>query len=145
MIAVKMSIMYAKGTNRSPPDSMQHRLVTALFLLAAVGLVAAVPWLPEPRDEKWLARHEQFLNLTRQHASQIKVVFLGDSITAGWAGNGHAVWNQHYQPRHAYNYGIGGDHTEHVLWRIEHEFENVHPELVVLMIGEFFQWITDSK
>jgi len=98
---------------------------------------AAHPWEPAARDATWLATHETLLNMTHEHKNDIKVVFLGDSITHGWAGNGKAVWNLHYAPRGAYNYGIGGDTTQNVLWRIQnHEFDGINPKVVVLKIGK---------
>ena len=109
-----------------------------ILTLALVGVaLAGVPWIAEPRpDTWWKQRHEGLLNLTHKHAADIKVVFLGDSITEGWAGNGKKIWDAHYAPRHAYNYGIGGDRTEHILWRIANgEFDHVKPKLVVLKIG----------
>ena len=46
------------------------------------------------------------------------------------------VWNQYYAPRHAANFGIGGDRTEHVLWRLENgELDGIKPKVIVLMIG----------
>jgi lysophospholipase L1-like esterase len=76
--------------------------------------------------------HEQFLDQARK--GNIDLLFLGDSITQGWGDNG--VWKQFYGPRHAANFGIGGDRTQHVLWRIEHgEIDGIHPRVAVLMIG----------
>ncbi len=109
--------------------------------LALIGLVSAgIPWQAEPRgDAWWKNRHQQLLNMTHQHAADVKVVFYGDSITEGWAGNGRKVWDKYYAPRHAYNYGIGGDRTEHLLWRLNNgEFDHVKPKLVVLKIGKCF-------
>jgi lysophospholipase L1-like esterase len=61
---------------------------------------------------------------------------MGDSITDFWRNRGGNVWNQIYAPRHAANFGISGDRTQHVLWRIDHgELDGVHPKVVVLMIG----------
>jgi hypothetical protein len=52
-------------------------------------------------------------------------------------GNGKEVWNKYYVPRHAYNYGIGGERTENVIWRIENkEFDGVKAKVVVLKIGK---------
>jgi len=77
------------------------------------------------------------LNTTKTHKNDIKVVFLGDSITSGWGGNGKETWNKYYAPRGAYNYGIGGDTTQNVLWRIQnHEFDGISPKIVVLKIGK---------
>ena len=44
-----------------------------------------------------------------------EVVFLGDSITQGWLGEGLPVWNESYAKLGAVNLGIGGDEVQHVL------------------------------
>ena len=89
---------------------------------------------PVPRNAKWIARHEAFVNEARQGG--IKVLFLGDSITDFWRNRGSNVWNTYYAPMHAANFGISADRTQHVLWRIEHgELDGIHPKVVVLMIG----------
>lgn len=111
--------------------------VSVVLLSLAAVVFAAHPWEPEPRDANWVHRHEKLLEMTHQHASEVKVVFLGDSITEGWAGNGKDVWKANYEPKKAFNYGIGGDQTQHIIWRIEHgEFEKVSPKVIVLMIGK---------
>jgi len=35
-----------------------------------------------------------------------------------WNNEGKPVWESNYAPVGAINYGIGGDMTQHVLWRI---------------------------
>jgi lysophospholipase L1-like esterase len=63
-------------------------------------------------------------------------LFLGDSITDGWRGGGKTVWEKNFAPLKAANFGIGGDRTEHVLWRLQHgELDGIKPKLAVLMIG----------
>jgi lysophospholipase L1-like esterase len=90
--------------------------------------------IPAPRDEKWMARHEGFVQEARKGG--IDILFLGDSITDGWRNTGSNVWNKYYAPRHAANFGIGGDRTQHVLWRMEKgELDGIKPKVVVLMIG----------
>ena len=90
--------------------------------------------VPVPRDEKWMARHEGFVQEARKGG--IDILFLGDSITDGWRNKGLNVWNKYYAPRHAANFGIGGDRTQHVLWRMEKgELDGIKPKVVVLMIG----------
>ncbi len=92
---------------------------------------------PAPRDGWWVKMHEQFLDQAKKvQAKQghIDLLFLGDSITQGWGKND--VWKRFYGPRHAANFGIGGDRTQHVLWRIEHgEIDGIHPRVAILMIG----------
>ena len=84
---------------------------------------------------KWNQMHEGFLKQTKD--GQIEVLFLGDSITQGWSGEGKGVWEKTYTPLKAANFGIGGDMTQQVLWRITEgkEIEGLSPKVVVLMIG----------
>lgn len=69
-------------------------------------------------------------------AGHIDLLFMGDSITDNWRSRGKNVWDKFYAPRHAANFGIGGDRTQHVLWRIENgELDGIDPKVIVLMIG----------
>jgi lysophospholipase L1-like esterase len=69
-------------------------------------------------------------------AGGIDLLFMGDSITDNWRNRGKNVWEKVYGPRHAANFGIGGDRTQHVIWRIEHgELDGISPKVIVLMIG----------
>ena len=83
----------------------------------------------------FMEKHESFVEQAKKGG--IDVLFLGDSITAGWAGNGKEIWAQRYAPMNAANFGIGGDRTQHVLWRIENgELDGaIKPKVIVLMIG----------
>jgi hypothetical protein len=66
----------------------------------------------------------------------INVIFLGDSITQGWGDTGKEVWEKNYAPLGAVNYGIGGDSTRQVLYRLQNGLvEGLTPKLVVLKIG----------
>lgn len=99
-------------------------------IACAQGPVTVVP---QPREDKWWQdMHHSFLDRAKQ--GRVDLLFLGDSITQGWGDN--AVWKRFYGPRHAANFGIGGDATQHVLWRIRNgELEGIRPKVVVLMIG----------
>src|SRR5262245_22621987 len=91
---------------------------------------------PTPRKDKWwMGRHKAFLERVKK--GKVEVVFLGDSITQGWEGNGKKVWAREFAPLGAVNLGIGGDETGHVLWRITEgkELEGTSPRAAVLMIG----------
>ena len=84
--------------------------------------------------KNWMSRHEEFVAQAKRGG--IDILFLGDSITDFWRSKGSNVWNQYYAPRHAANFGISGDRTQHVLWRIENgELDGIHPKVTVLMIG----------
>ncbi len=88
---------------------------------------------PAPRPGAWMRQHEAFLERARK--GNIDLLFLGDSITAGWT-NARDVWTRSYGPRQAANFGIGGDRTQHILWRLDNgEVDSIHPKVVVLMIG----------
>lgn len=82
----------------------------------------------------FLAAHESFLRRAKQ--GPIDLLFIGDSITAGWPSVGKQVWAHYYAGLNAANFGVGGDRTQNVLWRIEHgELAGISPKVVVLLIG----------
>lgn len=112
------------------------RLALFPFALAPALTFAADASLPvEKKDPTglFLKMHESFL--ARGKAGPIGVLFLGDSITFGWT-RAPDVWKQYYARYDPANFGIGGDTTENVIWRIEHgEFDGIHPRVVVLMLG----------
>jgi len=87
-----------------------------------------------PRDANWMKRHDSFNERVKQGNADL--LFIGDSITQGWERAGKAVWDEFYAKRNAVNLGIGGDRTQHVLWRLDHgNIEGIQPKLAVLMIG----------
>ena len=90
---------------------------------------------PVPRDDRWKKRHD-LINERVKAMPDAKLVFIGDSITQGWEGNGREVWEKYYTPRKTLNLGIGGDRTQHVLWRLENgNLEGIKPKAAVIMIG----------
>ena len=101
---------------------------------AAAVNSAIIPTLRPSQNNSWEKRHEGFVAIAKQGG--IDVLFMGDSITDFWRTRGSNVWNQCYAPLHAANFGIGGDRTEHVLWRMDNgELDGIKPKVVVLMIG----------
>ena len=99
---------------------------------------AAAGWLA---GGTWLDQHEAICAIGRER--KVELVFLGDSITQSFGGEGRAVasvggdvWQRRYADRAAANFGISGDRTQHVLWRIENgAFDDADPQLIVVMIG----------
>ena len=90
---------------------------------------------PKPRDAKWMPRHEKYLQEVKEKAGKVDVLLVGDSITDGWHGQ-KQLWAEHWEPLKAHNIGIGGDRTQHVLWRLQNgEVEGIAPKVTMLMIG----------
>jgi lysophospholipase L1-like esterase len=82
---------------------------------------------------RFLELHEQYLERAKE--GNIDLLFLGDSITENWH-RAPDIWKTNYDALNVANFGIGGDRTQHVLWRIENgELDGIHPKVVVLMIG----------
>ncbi len=97
---------------------------------------------PEHRQGSWMKRHEAFVEMAKRGGAE--VLFLGDSITDAWGGEGHnknaagaRVFAEEFMPLKAVNFGIGGDRTQHVLWRLENGEIGPYfqPKVVMLMIG----------
>ena len=95
---------------------------------------------PAPRDKGWEKRHEAFVGIAKR--GNVDLLFLGDSITDAWGGEGHGMGGGHkiftskFVPMKAANFGIGGDRTQHVIWRLQNgELDGIKPKVVQLMIG----------
>ena len=102
------------------------------FLAEANELHSAVK--PVPRSGGWMNRHESFNQ--RVAKGKVDLVLIGDSITHGWEGKGKSVWEKFYGKRNAVNLGIGGDRTQHVMWRLDNgNVKGISPKVAVGMIG----------
>lgn len=85
-------------------------------------------------DGVWGERHQAINDLVQK--GNVDLMFLGDSIMNGWNFAGKDVWQHYYAGRKAVRAGIGGDQTQHVLWRLKNgHLAGISPKLVVLMIG----------
>ncbi|MBE7501507.1 MAG: hypothetical protein HS113_14635 [Verrucomicrobiales bacterium] len=93
--------------------------------------------VPVPRgDQGWQDRQKRFNERVAEVGRRAQVIFIGDSITQGWEGAGREVWAKYYAHRDALNLGIGGDRTQHVLWRLANgNLEGLQPKAAVVMIG----------
>jgi len=120
----------------------RHWLVAILAVCFVVPALAEEPKKDaKPNDaaiaaphEGTLKRHESFNERVKK--GNVDLLLIGDSITQGWEGSGAKVWKEFYEKRNAVNLGIGGDRTQHVLWRLDHgNVDGIKPKLAVLMIG----------
>jgi beta-glucosidase len=105
----------------------------------APGQVRQCANVVEPRSveyswmsiERWHQLHRDKTALAAK--GNVDVLFLGDSITEGWP---KAEWDSHFGQYHPANFGIGGDHTGNVLWRLQNGgMDKLRPKVVVLLIG----------
>jgi lysophospholipase L1-like esterase len=130
----------------APLHAFAGVLVLVLAALTARAQHTAVEPAPQ-RGQAWLNRHEAFLSEAKRGG--IDLLFLGDSITDFWRdrARGLPVWEKHFAPLHAANFGISADRTQHLLWRLEHgEVDGLSPKVVVLLIGtNNTGWESDLK
>ncbi|KKR03527.1 MAG: GDSL-like protein lipase/acylhydrolase domain containing protein [Candidatus Uhrbacteria bacterium GW2011_GWF2_39_13] len=89
-------------------------------------------------DKWWLPYFEEKLKQPRKN-----LLFIGDSITDLWTypanhkyPGGLNVWNKKYKDV-ATNFGITGDNTQNVLWRLTegNSLYNYFPRHIVILIG----------
>ncbi len=131
--------------------------LVALFLLCPALLAAQAPapqggpprgggfgGPPSPANQPLTrddARHKRFLDIAG--AGNIDLLFVGDSIT-DWFANprganpatGGKVWEADFGSMKPANFGIAGDTTQGVLWRMQNrELEGFKAKLIVLMLG----------
>lgn len=105
-------------------------LLVALALAPLAGNPASVP---VPRNT-WLEHHERLSAQAKKGG--VNLLFVGDSLTHRWAGDGKPVWDTEYASLGAANFGISGDRAENVLWRLQNgNLDGIAPKAVVLLVG----------
>ena len=67
------------------------------------------PWVPA----RYRAVRENLLG------KECGILFVGDSITECWEREGAALWKRLFLPMKAVNFGVSGDRTDSMLWRME--------------------------
>jgi len=129
-----MTLTQATPGRAPPPPPVQAPVPAAPVANDAVVLPACM--VPVPRPDGADGRQDEVLRRVREAKAPVRVVFLGDSITQGWEDAGAAAWERDFAPLGALQIGVGGDRTEHVLWRLaQAPLTPLDPEVVVLMIG----------
>lgn len=95
---------------------------------------------PEPRIKsfqwmslaRWYRMHAEDVELAEK--GEAPIVFLGDSITEIYENT--EDWKTIFAPAGAVDFGIGGDMTQNLLWRLDHgAVGKLAPKAVVLLIG----------
>ena len=89
----------------------------------------------------WLEHHATLIEKVQAAKGAPDIALLGDSITQYWGGGWdgvpfNAAWQKYFAAFKTVNLGIGGDRTEHVLWRLDHgALAGAAPKVIVLLIG----------
>jgi len=96
---------------------------------------------PRTQEFDWMSldtwREKHGLLVREANTRDIDLLFLGDSITEGWTwGENPSIFTASFGRYRSANFGIGGDQTQNVLWRLRNgETGSMYPRLIVLMIG----------
>jgi lysophospholipase L1-like esterase len=115
------------------------------------------PTAPAPPRPNTAIIPSLFQGFQKQHTNNLEVaakgdvdiLFMGDSITDWWRNPGRGapidgaipyggkeVFEKHFGSMKVANFGIAGDTTQGVLWRLQHgEGQGIKPKAVMLMIG----------
>jgi lysophospholipase L1-like esterase len=105
--------------------------ITSIFA-QATGQRPNTAIVPAPQN-LWMRTHEALNKIA--DAGKGDLMFLGDSITAGWKSQA-ALYNAEFGKYAPVNFGIGGDCTENILYRLQNgNLSKIRPKVIVLLIG----------
>lgn len=100
------------------------RKLFALIALTSMALLSAQDW---PQLQKYQSDNAKILD----EKTPVKVVFMGNSITQGWADMRPEFFKEHgFVGR-----GIGGQTTPQMLLRLRQDVLELKPEAVVILAG----------
>lgn len=82
-----------------------------------------------------LFQHNQHLAETKDREPD--VLWIGDSIMSHLKQR--PMWNDLFEPLHSLNFGVSGDSTQHVLWRIKNgALDNIKPKVFFEVLNIYF-------
>lgn len=94
----------------------------------ATPRIKEYPWMTIERWKRMVAEQDAMAD-----RGDVGLLFIGDSITEGWKPD---VMAQRFGAWKPANFGVGGDHTGNVLWRLrDGHMAKLQPKAVVLLIG----------
>jgi lysophospholipase L1-like esterase len=123
------------------PEFFMHLLILGFVVLA---LACAIAHAVAPQSQRTVrsaitpfnrnpGRHAGFMQRIEQ--GPVGLLFLGDSIMDAWPLSATDTWES-FLPFQVADFGISGERTEDVLWRITNgELDGIAPKAVVIMIG----------
>lgn len=128
-----------------------HKYLTALALSTLLGFTAhaaelesTTPVAAKTNSEAWWNGNCQRIDDDiKKMEGKIDVAFIGDSITARWRNSEN--WDKHWGSYRAINMGIGGDQTQHALYRLQNgDLDGYKAKLFVVMLGTNNMWARDA-
>ncbi len=130
------------------PASTKALLLAILtqFSVHAQQLETTTPVRAKTNGEAWWNGNYENINKDiKALGPDIDLCFVGDSITARWRGKENN-WSKYWGEYKAANLGIGGDGTQHVLWRLQNgQLDGYKAKIFVVLIGTNNLWGKDSK
>jgi lysophospholipase L1-like esterase len=86
-------------------------------------------------DPFWQMQFQKNAAAAREGGKEYQLIFIGDSITQ-LMSTAHDEMNAAFGKYHPHEFGINGDFTQNVLFRLQNgELDPVHPKVAVLLIG----------
>lgn len=137
IFALALSLLLCSAFTKSPMAFAAHDKHQSNSKTDGVSKTSTAPLpaaaIPVPRpEEDWKSKHDILVKKAKD--GNVDVVFYGDSIT-DWMNVD--LLHKIIGPR-ASNFGIAGDCTEHLLWRLQNgelDFGGTPPRAAVLLIG----------
>jgi lysophospholipase L1-like esterase len=106
------------------------------FTLASLapGVLRANRSILPQLNPGFMNRHNSFVEIAKK--GDIDLLFMGDSITDFWRTTGKSAFEANFGSYKTANFGISGDTTQGVLWRLQNgEGQGFKPKAIMLMIG----------
>jgi lysophospholipase L1-like esterase len=142
---VTLALISVLGVTAQPPAA-SNTPITNSAATASTALRANTAIIPK-LSAGFMAKHQT--NVAVAKKGDIDVLFMGDSITDFWRNApragvtndaapyaGKAVFDKYFGALKVANFGIAGDTTQGVIWRLMNgEGEGFQPKAIMLMIG----------
>jgi hypothetical protein len=113
--------------SESSPTTVKHNYHLSMSLYPCNAMIPV-----DRNTPNWMNTHLNYSTLASK--SQSKILLVGDSMVKGLARYPR-VWRTYFAGLGALNFGIGGDRTQHVLWRLQNGELECTPEIIVLHCG----------
>lgn len=119
---------------------MKHRFLLIPLLLITCILISSVPGIPKTQnhdrenDSWWQEQVSRQSDMMK--TGDFRLLLTGDSITRRFETTGSESWDLYLKPHMPLNFGIDGDTTEMLLYRLGHApYYAIRPEICTVLIG----------